>query len=823
MPQFRISRIGSKEIALVLAQLLIEPIWAQQASSAVVDASDQGWPRVVKADGHQLLYYQPQADEWVDSKSVKGRLAFELTPRGQKAPFFGAATIEANTQTDMTARTVYVYNIHLGTVVFSVPEGTEKEPLIAMAKDVFPKDAVTISLDRLTASLDVVKHKARETAVSVDPPRIVYSSKPAVLVITDGKVVLTDIEKSGVQYVINTNWDLLFDAAGKQYYLLDKDVWLSAKELTGPWTQAMKLPDSFGSIPKTENWVEVRKNLPPKSISIPTVPTVFTSEAPAELILTAGDPVLLRIEGTGLTYVSNTESDVFRSPADNSYYFLTSGRWFRAESLNGPWTAASGKLPADFAKIAPEHARGRVLTSVPGTPQAEQAILEAGIPETATIARGAAKATAEYVGGNPEWEPIQEASISYAKNSQQDVFKIGDLYYLCFQGAWFVSKAATGPWEVSDKVPAEIAQIPASSAKHNVTYVNVYSSTPTTVTYGYTAGYTGMYVAYGAVMWGTGYHYPPYWGYGYYPYPVYWPPYHHTYGYAAWYNPVTGGYGRRGVVYGPYGGYARSSYYNPHTGAYARGGSAWGPGGYAWGGAGYNPRTGNAGMAGGYYDAWSGNYGAGYRGGNQYSRWGEGIAGNGDDWVHAKYRAEKGRGAVIGAETSAGGKAIAGVGAGGNSGVIAKDQNNNIYAGKDGNVYKRDQNGDWHQNQNGSWNAVPPDQVASARNEVKQQASASARPATQQKGAAPWNGTTSARPTASTRQSTPAATTRPASASGQRPSGGYAATRPDTVRGLEKDSWARQEGARRTNQFQSMQRSQGAARSGGRGGGGRRR
>ena len=55
----------------------------------------------------------------------------------------------------------------------------------------------------------------------------------------------------------------------------------------------------------------------------------------------------------------------------------------------------------------------------------------------------------------------------------------------------------------ADKVPDEIYQIPPSSAKHNVTYVNIYESTPDTVTYGYTAGYSGVYVGYGVAMWGT--------------------------------------------------------------------------------------------------------------------------------------------------------------------------------------------------------------------------------------------------------------------------------------------------------------------------------
>ena len=55
------------------------------------------------------------------------------------------------------------------------------------------------------------------------------------------------------------------------------------------------------------------------------------------------------------------------------------------------------------------------------------------------------------------------------------------------------------------------------------------------------AGYTGMMVAWGCTVWGTGWYYPPYWATAatiriYYPH-------FPTYGYGAWYNPWTGAYG----------------------------------------------------------------------------------------------------------------------------------------------------------------------------------------------------------------------------------------------------------------------------------------
>ena len=75
-----------------------------------------------------------------------------------------------------------------------------------------------------------------------------------------------------------------------------------------------------------------------------------------------------------------------------AFYFLVAGRWFSAPSLDGPWTFATPKLPEDFKKIPIEHPRSRVLASVPGTPQAIEAVVLASIPRTARVNKKELKA-----------------------------------------------------------------------------------------------------------------------------------------------------------------------------------------------------------------------------------------------------------------------------------------------------------------------------------------------------------------------------------------------------------------------------------------------
>jgi hypothetical protein len=661
----------------------------KQAAMATPLASDPGWPRQYTDGNAKLVVYQPQIDTWKDFRQLEGRFAVALTPAKNGKPIYGSVSVKSDTLVDTDARVVALSNFTIDPHYPSAKDEAEDKDLAALTSKLFPKEPPSVALDRVLAYVDTSQFRVRQTSVALDPPPILVSNQPAVLVMIDGEPVLFDIEKTNLQKVMNTNWDLFFDKEEKRYYLRNDKAWLSAKTLDDAWKLEKKLPKDFVTLPDTPDYREVKASaaLPAKDAR---AVLVLVARKPTELIVIDGEPVMQAVRDTQLMWVANTECDLFFSNADQQYYFLTSGRWFRTPQLRGAkWEAATEKLPADFKQIPPNHPRAHVLASVPGTRQAEDAVLMASIPKTATIDRNTAKATVQYV-GEPEFKPIEGTNISYATNTPNDVLKIGDSYYLCLDAVWFMSGTPNGPWVIADKVPEEIYKIPPESPKYNVTYVSVYESTPSTVTYGYTSGYVGVYVGYGVSFWGTGYYYPPYYGYGYYPYPVYWPCGYYTYGASAWYNPATGAYGRGSAVYGPYGGYGRAAAYNPSTGRYSWGQTAWGPYGAAASGGFYNPNTGG----------WGGRVSAT----NGYQTWSQSVVGRGDQYARTASYSDS-RGTIGAARTSSGGSAIAGRGSQG-QGFVARSGAGDVYAGRDGNVYKRDQAGNWYQNNGGSWDSV---------------------------------------------------------------------------------------------------------------------
>jgi hypothetical protein len=351
---------------------------------------------------------------------------------------------------------------------------------------------------------------------------------------------------------------------------------------------------------------------------------------------------------------------------------------------------------------------------VPGTDQAAEAVLLAQVPQVARVKVNEVKVPEVTYQGDPQFQSIEKTSLERAVNTDKDVIKYGDLYYLCFQGVWFMSRSPTGPWEVTTTIPQEVYQIPASSPSHHVTYVTVVEDDDDDwATFAYVAGYTGLMIAWGCAVWGTGWYYPPYVGWGYYP--IYYP-YAATYGFSAWYNPWTGTYGRGAAVYGPYGGAGVGARYNPRTGTYARGAAAYGPYGAGAAAQAWNPRTGT--------------YAQTRQGSNVYGSWGSTYVQRGDDWVQTSRASNRATGTTTRATRTDEGAIVSRRG-GGESGFVGRGESGDVYAGKDGSVYRRE-DGQWQKHGEDGWSNVDPPERASERSAQASERASQARTEAQQ-------------------------------------------------------------------------------------------
>lgn len=737
---------------------------ASNTASSKGDAlTDKGWPRKFMSGANSFSIYQPQIEQWQGNR-FDARAAVAISEGQSKQTTYGVIWFAARTEIDKVNRLVMMTDFRITKVSF--PAAVDKASMYqSLIEQQVPKTGEVIGLDRLLADMVIAQAEDENIKYQLknDPPQIFFSTRPAILILIDGLPVLRPVKDTKFHRVINTRVLILQDESTGKYYLRLLDGWMESDIATGPWVIAPKTPDDLEKALKIaaeskqvdllngSNAGADNKQPSLKDAAMTNeVPSIYTSTEPAELLQTQGNPQIASIEGTNLIYVTNTENDIFIDTVTQSHYVLISGRWFRSHSMLGPWKFVPGaELPADFAKIHPAHPKAAVLASVPGTPQAREALIANNIPQTATIRRSAATLTVSY-DGKPQFKPIENTTLEYAINTQTPVIAVGaNSYYAVQSGVWFVAASPVGPWAVATSVPTVIYTIPPSSALHYLTYVKVYGSTTDVVYVGYTPGYYGTVVSSSnVVVYGTGWYYPPYigsywygwgWTYGYgagFAWSTYagwgvafgigygWSSYYYPgawYAAAGWgYYPAAWGGVAAANVYGQWGNVAYSgtpaAWANPYTGNVGHGGvysgvntltgTRYNGRGFTntnvytgttvsgAGGAAYNPYTGRGavGQAGAASNAYTGNAAAGARGAGYNPQTGV-ISGGA---VGATYNAATGQTTAAGRGFAYNTRTDTGVAVG----------NNNVYAGRDGNVYRYNKTDGLQQRTGNSWSSV---------------------------------------------------------------------------------------------------------------------
>ena len=555
--------------------------------------SKDKWPKRFEHPKGTVVMYQPQMEDFKDDK-LTARAAVSVKTKEMKTPVFGAVWLAAKVTVDRDTRMATIDDVKVTEAKFPDAKPEQLEKLTTFLNTEMKDWSIPISLDRFLAALEVVeKAQAGDQGLKNEPPKIIFSTHPTVLVVLDGDPKLLPVPKSSLMRVANTPFIMLYDPAAKTYYLRGGDDWLSAASLTGPWKDVETLPPALKALEEEVQKVEKAKGkAAAKKVEAKggKMPAVLVSTVPAELLVTEGEPQYTPIAATNLLYVSNTENNIFMDTATQEYFTLLSGRWFKTKALaDGPWSyVAPNQLPGDFAKIPEDSVKGFVLVNVAGTAQAKEAVLDNSIPQTAAIDRKKATTKVEYAGA-PKFEKIAGTDLEYAVNTGKSVFKEGTKYYAVDQGVWYEADSPDGPWQASVSPPQQVDKIPASNPNYSAKYVKVYDSTDDTVTVGYTPGYTGSYVDNGTVVYGTGYDYPAYSsGDAYIPAPA-------TYGYAAAYDPYAGSWGYQTPYYNP-GSWLAAGLTAAAVGVgvaaisnnwWGHGHGYWGGGGY-WGAGGYN-------------------------------------------------------------------------------------------------------------------------------------------------------------------------------------------------------------------------------------------
>jgi len=504
---------------------------------ASTGAAQEDWPKVITAsDGSIIKIYHPQPESFT-SDVLKLRSAISVIEPGKTEPVFGTFWSVNKVETDRDNRDISIVSVQIPNIKFGAEiDASRTSYFKSVLESEIPNLHIDLPMDELETMLQsTTEEKKLSKNLNTAPPKIIYSDKPATLVLIDGVPKFQHNNDWGVDVVVNSPFTIIKNN-NNLYYLYGGKHWYSANSVTGPYNYVSNIPYNLN---KVQAAVDNSINSDPGYTSdsaaaqLNVITSIIVSTQPAELLQTNGAPSFLPIEGTNLLYLTNTENDIFLDQSSKHYIVLLSGRWYQSPSLNGPWEyIAANSLPADFAKIPEGSPKDNVLASIAGTQAAREAIMDAQIPQTAKVDRNKANANITY-DGNPKFENIEGTNMQYGVNTQNSVIRYRNKYYAVDNGVWFESNSPTGPWMVATERPEEIDIIPPSSPVYNTKFVYIYDVTPNWVYMGYTPGYLNTFIFGPTVVYGTGFYYSPWSGYRYFPRP-------YTWGFRMHYNPWVG-------------------------------------------------------------------------------------------------------------------------------------------------------------------------------------------------------------------------------------------------------------------------------------------
>jgi len=243
--------------------------------------ANNNWPKVIELEQGKLTVFQPQADSYSDNV-LEGRAAVSWKGSSGGAPLFGAVWLSMVVDINRDERMVHVRQLRVPQVRFPEADEQKQKELAEYLERELPKWDLPLELDRLVADLDLLG-EAITPGLRHDPPQILHSPEPAVLVRIEGEPKLESVtsgEGERFDRVVNTPFLMVRPEDSKSFYLSGgRNLWYVAKEPVGPWAPADSVP------PKVARLAELEETAKPAEASSGQPPKIIIATEPAELIV----------------------------------------------------------------------------------------------------------------------------------------------------------------------------------------------------------------------------------------------------------------------------------------------------------------------------------------------------------------------------------------------------------------------------------------------------------------------------------------------------------------------------------------------------------
>ena len=242
---------------------------ATQAAAARPLLPADPWPRKVDLANASVLVYQPQVNKW-EGNQIDFRAALAIKPVGAKEETFGVIFATARTQVDQVARTVVFEDLKITKSDFPTLPESRRRVRGRAAEEHRQRRAH----DRARPARGVARARRGSSRPPVpvqnDPPQVIVSYSPAILVPIDGAPVMKPVPgHSRFQRVINTRALILQGGLGDKFYMHVYDGWLSVERAR---------PDR-GRRPSSGRFVR-SESMPSRSSSPRPAPSTCSTAAP---------------------------------------------------------------------------------------------------------------------------------------------------------------------------------------------------------------------------------------------------------------------------------------------------------------------------------------------------------------------------------------------------------------------------------------------------------------------------------------------------------------------------------------------------------------
>ena len=170
------------------------------------------YPRTEHFDQGTVQVDFPTLESWPEFRFLRAWLPVEVRLNGDSEPRVGSVYVQAATDINFDQRTVSISKLEV--LKTKIPGEAESETVSRLTSLAFQGRERTIPLDVLLRLLpedfEIPDQGTDVSRLNFDPPVILVSDTPLKLLSIDKEPVRAPIEGTGLEFVVNTNWNVFY-------------------------------------------------------------------------------------------------------------------------------------------------------------------------------------------------------------------------------------------------------------------------------------------------------------------------------------------------------------------------------------------------------------------------------------------------------------------------------------------------------------------------------------------------------------------------------------------------------------------------------------